>query len=124
MLFMVMNIFVIIISFTTDFFCMVQVDPVSLEGIHTKASIAEKIFNCLYFSTLNFSFFGYGDILPVTIPAKVIMMMETLISFMTVILVLSDFISLKESIAAHKERKKTRPAKISGNSPGYFSSKK
>lgn len=105
-IFMALNIFVIIVSFATDFFCMLQVDHRSLEGIRTGMTIAEKIFECFYFSVLNFSFFGYGDILPATIPAKIVLMLEATMSFLTVILVLSDFISLKESIAEYKKGKK------------------
>jgi hypothetical protein len=52
----------------------------------------------VYFSTLNFTFFGYGDVTPQTIPAKLITMSEVLLAFVTVIFLLSDFISLKESL--------------------------
>ncbi|HQQ93926.1 MAG TPA: ion channel [Bacteroidia bacterium] len=97
-LFMATHIFVIIISFAADFFCLVQVDPRSITGINQTAGLFEKAFDCFYFSVLNFSFFGYGDIIPVTIPAKLILMVEALLSFMAIILVLSDFISLKESL--------------------------
>jgi len=105
-IFMALNIFVIIVSFATDFFCLLQVDARSLEGIKPSISIAAKMFECFYFSVLNFSFFGYGDILPSTIPAKIVLMLEASMSFLTVILVLSDFISLKESIADYKKNKK------------------
>lgn len=105
MLFVVMHIFTIIISFATDFFCLLQVDSHSLKGIPLLSSVPEKIFDCFYFSVLNFSFFGYGDITPATIPAKLIMMFEAIISFFTVILVLSDFISLKDSIAEHRKKR-------------------
>jgi hypothetical protein len=104
-IFMALNIFVIIVSFATDFFCLIQVDHRSLEGIKATLTTPEKIFECFYFSVLNFSFFGYGDILPATIPAKIVLMLEASMSFLTVILVLSDFISLKESIADYKKTK-------------------
>lgn len=105
MSFMALNIFLIIISFTTDFFCLIQVDARSLKGFDPNFTLPEKIFECFYFSILNFSFFGYGDILPATIPAKIELMLETIISFLTVILVLSDFISLKESLAERIKKK-------------------
>ena len=105
MSFMALNIFLIIISFTTDFFCLIQVDAKSLKGFDPNFTLPEKMFECFYFSILNFSFFGYGDILPATIPAKIELIMETVISFLTVILVLSDFISLKESLAQRIKRK-------------------
>lgn len=34
------------------------------------------IFECVSFSTLNFTFFGYGDITPQTIPAKLMAITE------------------------------------------------
>ncbi|MEI8136025.1 MAG: hypothetical protein WCH21_01740 [Bacteroidota bacterium] len=105
-LFMAMNIFVVILSFSTDFFCLIQVAPHSLKGVASGAGIFEKVFDCFYFSVLNFSFFGYRDIIPVSIPAKTLMMIEASISFLTVILVLSDFISLKEGIAEYRIEKK------------------
>lgn len=55
-----------------------------------------------YFSVLNFSFFGYGDITPATIPAKIIVLTEIVLAFLTVIFILSDFISLKESLQKRK----------------------
>ena len=106
-LFMAMNISVIIISFSTDFFCLLQVDPRSITGIDVNWSLFEKGFNCFYFSALNFSFFGYSDILPVSISAKIIMLLETFLSFLAIILVMSDFISLKESIYERTKKSKT-----------------
>ncbi len=106
MFFIALNIFVIIISFATDFVCLSQVDKFSLQGIPLHSSLFERIFECFYFSVLNFSFFGYGDILPRTVPAKIILMEEALLSFLTMILVLSDFISLKDSIADIRTKNK------------------
>jgi hypothetical protein len=56
------------------------------------------VFEFSYYSTLNFTFFGYGDVTPQTVPAKFITMTEILLAFITVIFLLSDFISLKESL--------------------------
>lgn len=104
-LFMAMNIAVVIFSFAVDFFSLFQADHFCLKGIPPDSSLFESMFDCFYFSVLNFSFFGYGDIIPASIPAKIIMMFETLLSFMAVILVLSDFISLKNSIYERSKKK-------------------
>mgnify|MGYP002778382240 CR=1 FL=1 len=64
-----------------------------------------------YFSVLNFSFFGYGDITPQTIPAKLATLTEIVLAFLTVIFILSDFISLKDSLRA---RRKNSPFKGQG----------
>ena len=69
-----------------------------------QADQGEVIFECFFFSVLNFSFFGFGDVTPQTIPAKVVTMMEVILAFFTVIFLLSDFISLKDSIRAEKKQ--------------------
>jgi hypothetical protein len=53
---------------------------------------------------LNFSFFGFGDIMPQTIPAKIVTLLEVVLAFFTVIFLLSDFISLKDSLRREQER--------------------
>jgi hypothetical protein len=51
---------------------------------------------------LNFSFFGFGDVTPLTVPAKLVTMMEVLLAFFTVIFLLSDFVSLKDSLRVRR----------------------
>ena len=41
---------------------------------------------------------------PQTIPAKIVTMMEVILAFFTVIFLLSDFISLKDSLRGEKKR--------------------
>lgn len=49
-------------------------------------------------------FFGYGDITPQSIPAKLLVLTEITLAFVTVIFLLSDFISLKESLRWERKR--------------------
>lgn len=98
LLFIVVNISMVVVSFAVDFFCILQVNDKSFVGFVPQATLAEMAFDCFYFSALNFSVFGFGEILPRTIPAKMLVLMEVVISFLTIIFILSDFISLKESI--------------------------
>lgn len=92
------NMAQITISFALDFYCLVQIDRGSLNGIAPELVGGELLFECFYFSVLNFSFFGYGDITPAHIPGKVIMLLEVVTAFSTVIFLLSDFVSMKESM--------------------------
>ena len=94
---MLVNMFQIILSFGLDYYCLLSVDEKSF-SINESLIGAERIFECVYFSTLNFTFFGYGDITPQTIPAKLMTMTEISLAFLTVIFLLSDFISMKESL--------------------------
>ena len=94
---MLVNMFQIVLSFGLDFYCLLTVDTQSF-SVNPVLSGAELVFECVYFSTLNFTFFGYGDITPQTVPAKMMTMTEISLAFLTVIFLLSDFISLKESL--------------------------
>jgi Ion channel len=99
MLLMLVNMSQIILSFGLDFHCLHQVDAGSFSVEPGAFSGWELVFEYVYFSTLNFTFFGYGDDTPQTVVAKLMTMTEILLAFITVIFLLSDFISLKESIS-------------------------
>lgn len=94
---MLVNMFQIILSFGLDYYCLLSVDPRSF-SVDEALTGAKLVFECVYFSTLNFTFFGYGDITPQTVAAKLLAMTEITLAFLTVIFLLSDFISLKESL--------------------------
>ena len=109
MLLMLVNMSQIILSFGLDYHCLHQISPTCFSTSLANATFAETVFEFIYFSTLNFTFFGYGDVTPQSIPAKCITMSEILLAFVTVIFLLSDFISLKESLSkpGAKETPKT-----------------
>lgn len=98
MLLMLINMTQIILSFGLDFHCLHRINSASFSVELSDATPLETVFEFVYYSTLNFTFFGYGDVTPQTIPAKFITMTEVLLAFVTVIFLLSDFISLKESL--------------------------
>jgi hypothetical protein len=89
-------------SYALDFYCLVRIDRESLNGVAPDLAGAELLFECFYFSVLNFSFFGYGDITPAHVPGKVVMLLEVVTAFSTVIFLLSDFVSMKESMRRKK----------------------
>lgn len=99
---MLVNMSQIILSFGFDFHCLHGINPQSFGGINPDYSWYELIFEFIYFSSLNFTFFGYGDITPQTIPAKVVTLAEIILAFCTVLFLLSDFISLRESLTPPK----------------------
>ena len=99
MLLMLVNMTQIILSFGFDYQCMYLVDKASFSVELANATPGETVFEFIYFSTLNFTFFGYGDVTPQNVPAKFVTMTEVLLAFVTVIFLLSDFISLKESLS-------------------------
>jgi hypothetical protein len=98
LLLMGINMSQMILSFMFDFHLLYCLNNASFLGVTKEISQFEALFDFFYLSTLNFSFFGYSDILPQTVAAKVINLTEIVLAFVTVIFLLSDFISLKDSL--------------------------
>jgi hypothetical protein len=93
------NMAQITLSFAVDFWLLESAEAGSFTGFDPAAMTpAGVFFDCLFYSVLNFSFFGFGEILPRTIPAKLVTLLEVVLAFFTVIFLLSDFISLKNSL--------------------------
>ena len=85
MMLMLINMSQITLSFGLDYHCLHSIDAGSFSSIDPTESMPEQIFDFTYFSILNFTFFGYGDITPQTIPAKLLTITEIVLAFVTVI---------------------------------------
>ena len=120
MMLMLVNMTQIILSFGFDYHCIYQVDKDCFSLNLVDPTPGETVFEFIYFSTLNFTFFGYGDVTPQTVPAKFVTMTEVLLAFVTVIFLLSDFISLKESLSG-PAAKSASPPKSSQDQPLHSS---
>lgn len=99
---MAINMSQMIMSFAFDFHLLHCLNAGSFAGVAKDIGQAEILFDFFYLSTLNFSFFGYSEIMPQTVPAKIVNLTEIVMAFVTVIFLLSDFISLKESIRSER----------------------
>ncbi|MFM7208161.1 MAG: ion channel [Planctomycetaceae bacterium] len=98
------NMTQITLSFALDYWVLESADRGSFSGFAAEPGPGMVFFDCFFYSVLNFSFFGFGDIMPQTIPAKVVTLMEVVLAFFTVIFLLSDFISLKDSLRRERLR--------------------
>ncbi len=92
------NMSQMILSFAFDFHLLYSLNSNAFSGVAKEVGQLEVLFDFFYLSTLNFSFFGYSEIMPQTVPAKIANLTEIVMAFVTVIFLLSDFISLKDSI--------------------------
>jgi len=99
------NIILVIISFAMDFFTLYEVNNASFQGIPSEFSLGEKVFEFFFYSILNMTNFGFGEVIPVTLAAKTITSLEVILSFVAIIFVLSDFMSLRDSIINRKPQK-------------------
>ena len=98
LMFMAYNIGQMSVSFAFDFHLLFTLDHGSMNGIIETMSGGELLFECFFYSVLNFSFFGFGDVTPATIPMKMVTLMEVVMALLTVIFILGDFISIRESV--------------------------
>ena len=102
LLLMLVNMWQIVVAFALDFHLLHCLNDKSFAVVDATLTGDPLLFEFFYYSALNFMFFGYGDITPQTIPAKLLTLTEISLAFVTVIFLLSDFISLKESIGVRK----------------------
>ena len=105
LLYISLNISFIIASFASDYFCLFQVDPDSFTGISEGLNYFEKGFKFFYFSVLIFSNLGIANILPASSATEFLVMLEAIFSFITIIFILSDFVSLKDSLKEYVRTK-------------------
>ena len=62
------------------------VETTELKQEKIKPNMFQKIFNRLYFSVVTATTLGYGDIYPITIPVKILTMMQTISTIILILL--------------------------------------
>ncbi|MBX9851864.1 MAG: hypothetical protein K2X86_08905 [Cytophagaceae bacterium] len=92
------NIFLIILSFAVDYSCLYEFDSNSFQGLTRDGSMFTIFYDFFYFSVLTFTTTGFGDIIPLTKPAKFLVTIEVIVAFITTIIVIFNFIHIKDSI--------------------------
>lgn len=93
-----MNILLVVISFAVDYGCLHTVDPASFRGLALHDGPLIVAFQCFALSLLMFSNIGPIGVEPITVAAQFVVMIEALLSFVTLIVFFSDFASLRDSI--------------------------
>jgi hypothetical protein len=95
------NVLLIVISFCVDYSCLMQIDPSSFRGISGK-TVLDSAFDFFYFSLTSFTTVAYGDIIPLTKSAKILSLMEVTVAYITTIIVISNFVQIKDSLGKDK----------------------
>ncbi|MEP2669124.1 MAG: ion channel [Cyclobacteriaceae bacterium] len=101
-----MLVFLIIFSFATDFTCLSAANTDSFQGrniIVNDEGLSESLFKYFYFSIVTFASVGYGDIVPITIFSRLLVILEIIQSFVLIVFGLSNInhihTTVKTSIA-------------------------
>jgi len=98
-----MNIMLTVLSFASDFYILFHIYPESFSGLRATGSDAFNFFEFVYFSVTTFSTTGLGDIYPNSLSAKYLVCMEVIISFVTIIFMLSNFAHIRQHVKNKKE---------------------
>jgi hypothetical protein len=105
LLFVAVNILLMVFSFGIDYFSIFIIDHNSFSGVEDATTIPQQLFKFFYLSFLLFTNMGVANVVPATTPAEFMVMFEAIISFITIIFVLSDFANLKASLNKIGKRK-------------------
>lgn len=80
-----------IVYFASIYTLIYGLSPQAFTGAINCAGIFDFILSFLYFSVTNITFLGYGDIVPYSASARVLVMLQTLFSFFTILHGVSTF---------------------------------
>lgn len=120
--FIALNILLVVITFSLDYFFVFQLDPSSFSGLETASTPLERYFKLFYLSLLLFTNMGVANVVPVTISAESLVMMEAIVSFVTLIFMLSDYVTLRESLNLIRSGKRRKTFR--GSSHWHFRNKR
>jgi hypothetical protein len=106
LLFIASNVSLIVFSFSFDYLSIYTYDATSFTGLEDTTNIVEEYFKLFYLSLLMFTNMGVANVVPVKIPAEIMVMFEAIVSFVTLIFILSDYVTLRDSLKRLKEEEK------------------
>ncbi|HVD97518.1 MAG TPA: hypothetical protein VNB90_04880 [Cytophagaceae bacterium] len=104
LLFIATNVVLIVFSFSIDYLAVFHLDPTSFTGLEDTTNMFEEYFKLFYLSLLMFTNMGVANVVPVKIPAEALVMFEAIVSFVTLIFILSDYVTLRDSLKRLKEK--------------------
>lgn len=79
-------IVLIIVSFSADYLALYVLNSENFKSATSlEGSFFKEFFEFTYFSLITFSSVGFGDIVPLTIPGKLLVIMEVFLSFLVLV---------------------------------------
>ena len=79
-------IVLIILSFSADYLALYVLNSENFKSATSlEGSFFKGFFEFTYFSLITFSSVGFGDIVPLTIPGKLLVIMEVFLSFLVLV---------------------------------------
>jgi hypothetical protein len=97
------NVLLIVVSFAVDYGCLEVIQPGSFKGLLPEGGFWDRSFEFSYFSLLSFTTVAFGDILPIAKSARMLTILEVGVAYLTTIIIISNFVQIKESIDKEKK---------------------
>jgi|TARA_R110002050_G_C8931069_1_gene511995 hypothetical protein len=93
-------VLLIIFSYAADYSCIAAANTGSFQGFNTSDNMGylSFLFEFFYFSVVTFAAIGYGDIVPLTYPARILVIMEIAQSFVLIVFGLSNINNIHTKI--------------------------
>jgi hypothetical protein len=93
-------VLLIIFSYAADYSCVAAANKGSFQGFNTSDNMGylSFLFEFFYFSVVTFAAIGYGDIVPLTYPARILVIMEIAQSFVLIVFGLSNINNIHTKI--------------------------
>ncbi len=91
------NTLLLVLSYSADYLTLYEINPASFSGITTHNQLIPHIVAFLYYSISVFSTAGFGDILPRTVIAQLLVSSQMMLSWFLVILVIANFGSIRDA---------------------------
>jgi|SaaInlStandDraft_1057018.scaffolds.fasta_scaffold124128_2 hypothetical protein len=84
-------IIITILSFATDYSCLFEYQQSAFSGLSNHSfSYLKEVPDFIYFSITTFATVGYGDIIPVSSIAKILVTLEIFLSFLIIVFALAN----------------------------------
>jgi CBS domain containing-hemolysin-like protein len=81
----------IVFSFAADYYCLQNCLPDAFSGLEPANGKTGQAFDFIYFSVVTFATIGFGDITPLLMKAKLLVVLEITTSFIMIFFVISNF---------------------------------
>ena len=95
--FVVVSILLVIISYSSDYYCLYRIDPNAFSGLISMSNIGTEFITFFYYSISVFTTAGFGDIRPTSTTAQIFVSTELMIGYFFTILVFANILLIRES---------------------------
>lgn len=100
--FIAINVFLVMLSFAVDYYCLFRIQPDDFKGLPENAGIGGEMLSFFYFSVSTFTTAGLGDIAPAGMAARAFVTLQLCIGWLCTVLIIGNVAHLRESFVRKK----------------------